>query len=136
MHLTTRFGYIKWSINFIGRDRERQILREALDSAEPELVAITGRRRVGKTFLETEETRDCLTFSMIGVKGASLREQLVNFSNRCSGIGRACSIHGRLPGQPSDRSSRGKGLAVSLPKTHDASPGEGCQRRTSGSVFR
>ena len=68
-------------MNFIGRDRDRQILREALDSAEPELVAITGRRRVGKTFLVTEETRDCLTFSMTGVKGASLREQLVNFSN-------------------------------------------------------
>jgi uncharacterized protein len=36
---------------FIGREKETQILREALESREAEMVAIIGRRRVGKTAL-------------------------------------------------------------------------------------
>lgn len=34
-----------------GRQEEQQILRNAFDSREAEMVAVFGRRRVGKTFL-------------------------------------------------------------------------------------
>ncbi|MCF3111748.1 hypothetical protein LL912_23370 [Niabella sp. CC-SYL272] len=34
----------------IGRDAEKKILQEMLDSREAELIAVLGRRRVGKTF--------------------------------------------------------------------------------------
>jgi len=36
---------------FIGRKKELQILLNALHSDEPEMAAVIGRRRVGKTFL-------------------------------------------------------------------------------------
>jgi len=35
----------------IGRDAEKKILKEMLSSKEAELIAVLGRRRVGKTFL-------------------------------------------------------------------------------------
>lgn len=34
----------------IGREPERKILKKVLESGEAELVAILGRRRIGKTF--------------------------------------------------------------------------------------
>jgi len=37
--------------DFIGREPEIRVLTDALESPEPELVAVIGRRRVGKTFL-------------------------------------------------------------------------------------
>ena len=39
------------AIQFIGRRKERGISEKALTSAEAEMVAVIGRRRVGKTFL-------------------------------------------------------------------------------------
>lgn len=41
----------------IGREAEKLILREALQSPEAEMVAVVGRRRVGKTFLVKQEYR-------------------------------------------------------------------------------
>jgi AAA+ ATPase superfamily predicted ATPase len=35
----------------IGRKEEKQILLEAMQSGNPELIAVYGRRRVGKTYL-------------------------------------------------------------------------------------
>lgn len=35
----------------IGREAEKKILKEMLSSKEAELIAILGRRRIGKTFL-------------------------------------------------------------------------------------
>ena len=36
-------------IPFIGREKEKEILQEALQSPEAEMVAVVGRRRVGKS---------------------------------------------------------------------------------------
>lgn len=35
----------------IGRKVEQEILRQRVESDNPELIAIYGRRRIGKTFL-------------------------------------------------------------------------------------
>jgi uncharacterized protein len=35
----------------IGRDAEKKILKDMLATGEAELIAILGRRRIGKTFL-------------------------------------------------------------------------------------
>lgn len=39
------------STKLIGRTKEIAILKEALNSEEAELLAVIGRRQVGKTFL-------------------------------------------------------------------------------------
>ena len=46
----------------LGRYREKRRFQEIFDSNSPAFVAVYGRRRVGKTFLIREITRDLLTF--------------------------------------------------------------------------
>lgn len=38
----------------IGREKEKQILLEAMKSEQSEFIAVYGRRRVGKTYLIRE----------------------------------------------------------------------------------
>lgn len=65
---------------FIGREEEVKTLKEALISNEAEMIAVIGRRRVGKTFLIKETYKNKIVFSITGVQNASLQEQLSNFS--------------------------------------------------------
>ena len=63
-----------------GRRAERQALEEALRSPDPELVAVYGRRRVGKTFLVREVCADALCFELVGMHDAPLAAQLRSFT--------------------------------------------------------
>ena len=64
----------------IGRVYETGILEKALHSAEPEFIAVYGRRRIGKTFLIREYYEDSICFEMAGVHQTSLKIQLQNFA--------------------------------------------------------
>jgi len=65
----------------IGREREKKILQALLNSKEAELMAIYGRRRIGKTFLIKEYFKNKgLFFELTGVLGGRTSEQLWNFS--------------------------------------------------------
>ena len=64
----------------IGREIEKKLLLDVLATDEAELVAIYGRRRVGKTFLIREFFQNQLVFEFSGKHGAGLQEQLQNFS--------------------------------------------------------
>lgn len=63
----------------VGRYKEKSILQEALISSEAEMIAVVGRRRVGKTFL-VRTVYSKIDFELIGVPKASLGEQLQHFS--------------------------------------------------------
>ncbi len=63
----------------IGREEERQILLDALTSGSPEMVAVFGRRRVGKTFLIKETYKAHIAFEITGIQHATNAEQLENF---------------------------------------------------------
>lgn len=63
-----------------GRVEEIGILEKAFYSADPEFIAVYGRRRVGKTFLIREFYEDSICFELIGVHEASLKVQLKNFA--------------------------------------------------------
>ncbi|NQX42879.1 hypothetical protein SAMN05421820_113131 [Pedobacter steynii] len=65
----------------IGREQEKNILIDALISNEAELVAVYGRRRVGKTFLIRQAYSQHLICEFSGVHHASVQEQLENFRN-------------------------------------------------------
>lgn len=67
---------------FIGRKKELEILRKALQSDESEMVAVIGRRRVGKTFLVRTAYAEHLAFEITGIQNASTVEQLKNFAIR------------------------------------------------------
>lgn len=65
----------------IGRDTEKKILGNSLVSKEAELIAIYGRRRVGKTFLIRNFYHKHLVFEFTGAHEAKLGDQLLAFSN-------------------------------------------------------
>jgi AAA+ ATPase superfamily predicted ATPase len=64
----------------IGRHTEQKLLQEAMDSGSSELIALFGRRRVGKTFLVKQYFGDNLAFEFVGTREAKLAAQLANFS--------------------------------------------------------
>ena len=64
----------------IGRSKEREVLLKALNSRSPEMVAVIGRRRVGKTFLIRSIYADNIAFEIAGIQDATLKEQLKNFT--------------------------------------------------------
>lgn len=67
---------------FIGRKEEITILNKALQSKESEMVAVVGRRRVGKTFLIRSTYKNKIKFEITGIQKGTLDEQLHNFANR------------------------------------------------------
>ena len=66
----------------IGRKHQIQELEAALASNKPEMVALVGRRRVGKTFLVRQVYDGKIDFELTGVQHAKKKEQLQNFNLR------------------------------------------------------
>ena len=63
----------------IGRNREKEILKKALRSKSSEMLAIFGRRRVGKTYLVRTVYGNKIDLEFTGVQDATLEEQLTTF---------------------------------------------------------
>ena len=63
----------------IGRENEQRELLEALSSDEAQLIAVYGRRRVGKTFLVRETFKDRFYFQHAGLAHGAMAEQLAAF---------------------------------------------------------
>lgn len=64
----------------VGRYEEIKILEDAISSHKPELIAIYGRRRIGKTFLIRSVYKERLLFDFTGIHEAGLSTQLENFN--------------------------------------------------------
>ena len=64
----------------VGRKRERKTLKEALKTTKPELIAVVGRRRVGKTYLIKEAYRPHMDFVLSGLQYANKSEHLQSFA--------------------------------------------------------
>ena len=64
---------------FVGRKREKAILQKALSSPEPEMVAVIGRRRVGKTSLIRSVYNGKIDLEVTGVQNANTKAQIENF---------------------------------------------------------
>jgi uncharacterized protein len=66
--------------SFVGRVAEKKILEDALHSTRAELIAMYGRRRIGKTFLIRSVYEKYIRFEFTGTHNATLEEQLQSFS--------------------------------------------------------
>jgi uncharacterized protein len=64
----------------IGREKEQEVLRQALASNSPEFISVFGRRRVGKTFLIKHVYQAQIVFELTGLPSAGRKDQLRNFS--------------------------------------------------------
>lgn len=77
----------------IGRDNEIQRLKDAYNSEYSEFVAVTGRRRVGKTFLIRETFNYKFTFQHSGLANQKTRMQLREFKKSLEDAGlKKCRI--------------------------------------------
>jgi len=65
--------------NIIGRVEEIVLLSKIAKSGEAELLAVYGRRRVGKTFLIRNAFQKQLVFEFSGIHNATLDQQLESF---------------------------------------------------------
>jgi AAA+ ATPase superfamily predicted ATPase len=63
----------------IGRENQLFLLKNALISNKSELVAVYGRRRVGKTFLIRETYKKHFVFELSGIPQGDIKDQLMNF---------------------------------------------------------
>lgn len=63
----------------IGRENQLFLLNNALISNKSELVAVYGRRRVGKTFLIRETYKKNFVFELSGIPQGDIKDQLINF---------------------------------------------------------
>lgn len=70
------------NLSLIGREQEQAILNKAYETAEAELIAVFGRRRVGKTFLVRSVYQDRIKFEITGIQNGSAKEQLQHFTNQ------------------------------------------------------
>jgi uncharacterized protein len=68
----------------IGRENQIAQLNEALNTPKSSFIAVTGRRRVGKTYLidSIYEKNICLTVT--GIQGGNLKSQINNFVQKIS----------------------------------------------------
>ena len=63
----------------IGREKEKQVLQNALYEEYSQFVVVYGRRRVGKTFLIRETFENRFDFQFTGAANLTARKQLVRF---------------------------------------------------------
>ena len=64
----------------VGRVTEVEKLKSALSLKKSSFIAVTGRRRVGKTYLVDSILREHYCFSMTGIQNGDKSTQLFNFS--------------------------------------------------------
>lgn len=71
-----------------GREKEIHLLEESLHSKKAELIALYGRRRVGKTYLIREffKNKSVVFFNTTGTKNAKLSVQLAHFTQEIARV--------------------------------------------------
>lgn len=67
------------SKTIVGRMYEQQVLSDSLTSHRSELIAVYGRRRIGKTYLIREFFGDKIIFSFTGLSSGNRANQIKNF---------------------------------------------------------
>jgi predicted transcriptional regulator len=67
-------------MKIIGRQTEKERLKELYKSGKPEFIAVYGRRRVGKTYLIREYLHKHIAFQVTGLANSKLTGQLDNFN--------------------------------------------------------
>lgn len=65
-----------------GRNKQVELMRNLLNKKKSDFIAVTGRRRIGKTYLIDEVYKDNLCLRITGIQDATMEEQIINFVNK------------------------------------------------------
>ena len=76
----------------VGRKEEMRILDEVMSRHEGQLLAVYGRRRVGKTYLIRQYFGNDFTFYHTGEANVGLKDQLVSFRDSLRDYGHECQL--------------------------------------------
>ena len=68
----------------VGRGEPKETIQRLLTSTKSEFLAVTGRRRVGKTYLIDEMLGENYCFTLSGIQHGDMSVQLTNFANKLS----------------------------------------------------
>ncbi len=66
----------------IGREQQSKILQSLLKDKKSHFIAITGRRRVGKTYLIDQIYKDNIAYRVTGIQNADTDAQVINFTQK------------------------------------------------------
>lgn len=87
-------------MELIGRKQEKETFKHSLESTESKLIALYGRRRVGKTFLVRKYFQSKIKFEIAGLYNAGMAEQLSHFASALAKNGwQEASLHTPLSWQ-------------------------------------
>lgn len=75
----------------VGREYEIQRLEDSLKSPQSELIAVFGRRRVGKTFLIRNVYQNHFRFELTGLYGGKKKQQLQEFFDELNRVSKKFS---------------------------------------------
>ena len=71
--------FVVMADTIIGRKQPIADLKRAYASGRPELIALVGRRRIGKTFLVRQVYGSRIDYELTGLQNGGLKAQLLNF---------------------------------------------------------
>jgi hypothetical protein len=74
---------------FVGRETELALLQTLQNSEQSDLVAIIGRRRVGKTYLVKNAFKSQFSFHITGVKDADKTTMLKAFATKIEALSKS-----------------------------------------------
>lgn len=74
-------------MKLIGRKQEKETFEHCLNSTQSKLVALYGRRRVGKTFLVRQYFGAKIKFEVAGLHNGELNDQLLHFATTLAKYG-------------------------------------------------
>ena len=80
--LSYTFGIVRATNSMIGREDEVRQLEGIVAAEEASMVAVIGRRRVGKTYLIESTYKNDIAFNLIGQQHAERAIQLQNFADK------------------------------------------------------
>jgi len=95
-------------MDFFGRTREIEVLREPNWRGQAKLIVVYGRRRVGKTTLIEQAFRDQVLWKFDGLEGVTRKRQLAHFRDQLA------LWSGKTPETPRDWSQALKLLARAI----------------------
>ncbi len=83
----------KQIMKMVGREYEIKRLQDSLKSPNSELIAVYGRRRVGKTYLIRNEYKNQIKFEVTGLYGGSKENQLAIFFDELNKVSKKFNEH-------------------------------------------
>ena len=74
-------------MKLIGRKASKDTMKNCLESTKSSLVAVYGRRRIGKTYLIRQYFADNMVFDITGLHNGTMKDQLFHFRNTLAKAG-------------------------------------------------